>query len=180
MDGYTAPEHPLQRDVLRWVLAASDQPEVHVGVDGCGVPVHGMPLGALALLYARLADPGSLGELTPWARRATAAMSAVPYQVAGRERIDTTVMQTVHGVVMKSGAAGLICAAVPDLRLGVAVKILDGSHLAAGPAIIRSLYLLEAIRDEHLPPLGPHARPPVMGGDLPVGEVFSDFDLREC
>jgi L-asparaginase II len=107
-------------------------------------------------------------------------MSAVPYQVAGRERIDTAVMQTVHGVVMKSGAAGLICAAVPDLRLGVAVKILDGSHLAAGPAIIRSLYLLEAIRDEHLPPLGPHARPPVMGGDLPVGEVFSDFDLREC
>jgi L-asparaginase II len=179
LDGYTAPEHPLEKDILRWVLAASDRPEVHVGVDGCGVPVHAMPLGDLALLYARLADPAPLGELTPWVRRATAAMSAAPYQVGGRERIDTAVMETVHGVVMKSGAAGLICAAVPEMRLGVAVKILDGSFLAAAPAIIRSLYLLQAITEEQLVALGPHARPPVLGGGLPVGEIVSDFELRE-
>lgn len=179
LDGYTAPEHPLQQDVLRWVLAASGRSEARVGVDGCGVPVHGMPLGAMAVLYARLADPEPLGELAGWVRRATGAMGAAPYLVAGRKRTDTAVMETVQGVVMKSGAEGLICAAVPRLGLGVAVKARDGNHRAAAPAMIRALHQLNVVQDEHLGALEPYARPPVLGGGAPVGEIVSDLELRE-
>lgn len=179
LEGYTSPEHPLQQAILRWVLAASGRPEVHVGVDGCGVPVHGMPLGAMAVLYARLADPDSLGELGPWVRRATGAMRAAPYLVAGRNRTDTAVMETVQGIVMKSGAEGLICAAVPQVGLGVAVKARDGNHRAAAPAIIGALHQLGLVNDGQVSALGQHARPPVLGGDNPVGEIVSDFRLPE-
>ena len=34
-----------------------------IGVDGCGVPVHGMPLRAIATMYARLADADRQGSL---------------------------------------------------------------------------------------------------------------------
>ena len=34
-----------------------------MGVDGCGVPVFGMPLRAMATLFARLARPERLGAL---------------------------------------------------------------------------------------------------------------------
>jgi L-asparaginase II len=179
LDEYTQPEHPLQQDVLRWVLSASGRSDVRVGVDGCGVPVHGFPLGAMATLYARLADPRELGELGPWVRRATGAMRAAPYLVAGRKRTDTAVMEAVPGVVMKSGAEGLICAAVPDQGLGVAVKIRDGNHRAAAPAIIRTLQLLGVVSDEHGPALREHARPLVFGGGRDVGEIASEFQLRD-
>jgi L-asparaginase II len=179
LEGYTSPEHPLQQDIIRWVLAASGRSQVRVGVDGCGVPVHGMPLGAMAVLYARLADPESLGELSPWVRRATGAMSAAPYLVAGRNRTDTAVMETVQGVVMKSGAEGLICAAVPHMGLGVAVKARDGNHRATAPAIIRALHQLGPVNEEHLSSLGRHARPAVLGGGRQVGEIVSEFHLRE-
>ncbi|MFM7718018.1 MAG: asparaginase, partial [Actinomycetota bacterium] len=61
---YLAPGHPLQRAVLRAVRAATDE-DPHVGVDGCGVPVHGLPLRAIATLFARLSVPERLGPLAP-------------------------------------------------------------------------------------------------------------------
>ena len=63
-----------------------------IGVDGCGVPVHGMPLRAMATMFARLAAPERLGAPAPAAGRATGAMLAEPYLVGGRHRIDTDVM----------------------------------------------------------------------------------------
>ena len=57
--------------------------DLAIGVDGCGVPVHGVPLHAMATLFARLARPERLGDLEPHARRAVAAMLAEPYLVGG-------------------------------------------------------------------------------------------------
>jgi L-asparaginase II len=134
----------------------------------------------MATLYARLADPSELAELGPWVRRATGAMQAAPYLVAGRKRTDTAVMEAVPGVVMKSGAEGLICAAVPAQGLGVAVKIRDGNHRAAAPAMIRTLQLLGVVSDEHRATLREHARPVVFGGGRDVGEIVSEFHLRHA
>jgi L-asparaginase II len=151
---------------------------VDVGVDGCGVPVHGMPLSALATLYARLARPDRLGGLAEHAARCTAAMRAEPYLVAGRGRTDTAVMCEVGGVIVKSGAEGLACAAITDGGLGVAVKIADGGGRASGPALIRTLLLLGALSDRQLAHLSGFGRRPVAGGDRPVGEIVAGFSLR--
>jgi len=174
---YLRAGHPLQRRVLRAVLSGTGLAKVAVGVDGCGVPVHGMPLSAMATLFARLARPGRFGGLEPQVIRCTAAMRAEPYLVAGRNRTDTAVMTAAEGLVVKSGAEALACAAVLEPGLGVAVKIADGGERAAGPALIRVLSLLGALSQDQVARLAPIARRPVTGGDRRVGDVIAHFDL---
>lgn len=177
-EAYPEPSHPLQRRVLRAVLRGTDLPEVHVGVDGCGVPVHGMPLRALAMLYARLARPDRFGTLAGAVARSTSAMRLQPYLVAGRGRTDTAVMQTSDEVLVKSGAEGLSCAAVLEPALGVAVKVADGGERASGPALIHALAALGALSEAEVAVLDRFARRPVIGGGRRVGDVVADFRLR--
>ncbi len=178
LDSYRRPSHPLQRRVAIAVRAATDLDEVPVGVDGCGVPVHAMPLSGMATLYARLARPERLGVLGPSAARCCAAMLAEPYLVAGRRRTDTALMQAVSGIVAKEGAEALACASVPDLGIGVAVRIDDGGDRAAGPALLHALRLLGALSERDLGKLDRFARPWVRGGGERVGMLEADFDLH--
>jgi L-asparaginase II len=178
---YRSPDHPLQDRVHRAVQEASGERPAALGVDGCGVPVHGLPLVAMATIYARLgtagAQPAGDGELWSAAERAVRAMLAEPYQVAGRNRVDTAVMGAVRGVVVKAGAEGMICAALIDRGLGVAVKIHDGFHRATGPALIHTLAALEVVDDAALRALRVYAEPDVLGGGRPVGSLRAEFDL---
>jgi L-asparaginase II len=177
LESYRSPDHPLQREVLAAVLLASGQEEARIGVDGCGVPVHGMPLRSMATIFARLARPGTLGKLQPAAERAVRAMRAEPYMVAGRNRPDTAVMQETDSVIAKGGAEGLMCASILDRGWGVAVKIRDGGSRATGPALIRFLTAAGVLGEAGLSRLSAWVRPPVLGGGEPVGEVVSAFDL---
>ena len=105
-------------------------------------------------------------------------MMAHPYLVAGRDRSDTLIMGEVPDVVSKVGAEALHCAGIASSGIGVAVKIDDGGDRAAAPALLRSLELLGAVTAEHLQHLGSVARPPVLGGGRPVGELVTDFRLH--
>ena len=177
LETYRSADHPLQVRVLEAVQAASGERDLAIGVDGCGVPVHGMPLRSMATIYARLSDPGRLEELAPHASRAVRAMRAAPYMVAGRKRVDTAVMERVPAVVVKGGAEGLICAGLLDRGLGVAIKVRDGAHRAAGPALVRTLALLDLAAGGALDALSEYASPSVLGGGEPVGRIVADFDL---
>jgi L-asparaginase II len=174
---YLEATEPLQQRVLQAVLRGTGAPEVRVGVDGCGVPVHGMALSRMATLFARLADPDRWEALGPSVRRATSSMLAEPYLVAGRNRTDTAVMEVAPDVVVKSGAEALVCAASTTERIGVAVKVADGGSRAAGPALIHALARLGVLDDGQVERLRPHARPPVLGGGQPAGELLMAFDL---
>jgi L-asparaginase II len=105
-------------------------------------------------------------------------MRTHPFLVAGTGRSDTLLMEAAPGVVAKVGAEGLHCAAISDLGIGVAVKIADGGDRAAGPALVRALALLGALSPPELEELRALARPPVLGGGRPVGELVADFRLR--
>ncbi|HYU57819.1 MAG TPA: asparaginase [Actinomycetota bacterium] len=174
---YRDADHPIQRRVLAAVVSASGQREVAVGVDGCGVPVHWIPVRSLGALYARLGRPEALGELASFAARALQAMGREPYLVAGRGRVCTAVMEAVPGVVVKVGAEGLICAALTGDGLGVAVKITDGGARAAGPALLHTLDLLGAMPPGAAGALERWIHPPVLGGGEPRGHLEADFDL---
>jgi L-asparaginase II len=152
-----------------------------VGVDGCGVPVHGMPLAAVATMYARLADPARQGALVPGITRALGAMRTAPYLVGGRGRDDTAVMKAVSDVVMKEGAEALDCVALLDRGIGVAVKVADGGERAAGPTMIAILDRIGTLDRSARAVLGSRARPVVMGGGEPVGrtEVLADLSLTD-
>lgn len=180
LEGYRSAAHPLQRRISRAVRALTGFDDIAVGVDGCGVPVHGMPLLRMAVLYARLGRPLPFGALGGRIAECSAAMRAHPYLVAGRNRTDTAVMERSADLLVKSGAEGLACAAVPKAGLGVAVKVADGGERASGPALIRVLALIGALSDAELGGLERFARRPVTGGGARVGEVVAEFRLRRA
>jgi L-asparaginase II len=69
---YDDPEGPVQRAILRAVSQFSGVPEagIDLGTDGCGVPVFGVSVSTMALMYARLvAPPPGFDEATRVAAR---------------------------------------------------------------------------------------------------------------
>jgi len=176
-DRYPSPGHPVQRRVFAAIRELTGEEPV-AGVDGCGLPVHGVALRSIATMYARLAEPSRQGDLAPHVARALSAMRAAPYLVGGRGRDDTAVMQAAPEIVMKQGAEALDCAVAPTAGIGVAVKVADGGFRAAGPAMIAVLAELGLITPSAHRRLGATARPPVHGGGAVVGVLEPVVRLR--
>jgi L-asparaginase II len=173
LDSYRARSHPHHRQLLPLIrrLAAADPV---IGVDGCGIPVHGMPLRAHATMYARMSVAA---DDHPALLRVLDAMQAEPYLVGGRERDDTAVMEAAPDLVMKEGAEALDCVLVRSEGIGVAVKIHDGGYRAAGPATIEALNQLGLLTPGARRRLGSAWRPTLRGGDRPAATVTPIFQL---
>ncbi len=173
LDSYRTRSHPHHRQLLPLIrrLAAADPV---IGVDGCGIPVHGMPLRAHATMYARMSVAA---DDHPALLRVLDAMQAEPYLVGGRERDDTAVMEATPDLVMKEGAEALDCVLVRNAGIGVAVKIHDGGHRAAGPATIEALHQLGLLPPGARRRLGSAWRPTLTGGDRPAATITPIFQL---
>lgn len=146
--GYVRAGHPLQemvREAMEAVTGAAHSADV-CGTDGCSIPTYAVPLKNLALGFARLASGQGLGtERARAARRILAACMAEPFYVAGTDRLDTRLMKAARGRVMvKTGAEGVYCGAVPELGLGIAIKCDDGASRAAEVAVAAILAKLLA------------------------------------
>jgi L-asparaginase II len=174
LEMYRNRSHPLQRRVLRAVRSLSGI-EPTLGVDGCGVPVHAMPLRAVATMYARLTDADN--ELADSFTRATEAMRAEPYLVGGLDRDDTAIMEATPDIVVKEGAEALDCAVILGAGIGIAVKIADGGYRAAGPALLAVLDQLGVLAPGARRMLRSRLRPAVLGGGRPVGNREPIFTL---
>ena len=63
LEGYTALEHPVQQRILSVFaeMCGVETSDVQLAVDGCGVPVHALPLYRLAQGYARMSLPTLFG-----------------------------------------------------------------------------------------------------------------------
>jgi L-asparaginase II len=175
---YPARSHPLQRRIRMAVQRASGVGKLSIGVDGCGVPVHGMGLRHAATMFAQLASPERLDALAPHALRATDAMRTEPYLVGGRRRLDTDTMQAVEALVVKEGAEGLVCAVDLHRGVGIAVKTADGGSRGTGPALLETLRQLDLVDDAQLRSLAAHHRPGVSGGEATVGVLEPLLELR--
>jgi L-asparaginase II len=162
---YIGRDHPVQRRVEAALetMAGVVLGQAPHGIDGCGIPVVGVPLERLALAMARLADPADL----PTARadavlRIRAAVAAEPILVAGTGRFGTRLMQaTGAAALVKSGAQGVYCAALPGLGLGVALKVDDGSGQAAEVTLGAVLRRLGVLSPAQLAALADLLEPPV-------------------
>jgi L-asparaginase II len=178
IERYRSPSHPLQRRVLTAVKSLSGIERPLIGVDGCGVPVHGMPLAAVATMYARLGSEDHHTGLKPALGGAVAAMRRHPYLVGGRDRADTAIMQATPNVLVKEGAEALLCASILDAGIGVAVKVADGGERAAAPALLRVLEALGQLDGRARRSLAAWRRPAVLGGGRSVGQVEAIVELR--
>ncbi len=149
--GYRDPDGPLQKLVLNTVatVCGVEPDAVRSAGDGCGVPVFALPLGNLALGYARLATGGAdplPDYLNRAMQRVNDAMRAHPAMIAGTGRFDTKLMEAT-GLVAKGGAEGVFACGSPE-GWGLALKISDGAGRAAPPAALATL----ARRGVEVPP----------------------------
>jgi len=188
---YDAPENPVQLAIGKIVSQFCDIPveDLAVGIDGCGVPVFGITIKAMALGYARLVAPPANFEAR--VREATArlvkVMTTYPELIGGTsDRLDTEIMKAAQGrLISKVGAEGvytagiLPCAEWPK-GLGLALKIEDGDdHRARPTVVIEALRQLGVLRDESLEAVARYAFFPVKNrrGEV-VGEIRASFSLK--
>ena len=129
-EGYAAPDHPLQREIRAGMseLAGIDLEAAPVGIDGCGLPTHGLPLRALARMFAAASSD-------PAFQRCQEAMAAHPLLVAGTDRFDSALLAAAGDrVTLKGGGAAIWVAVRRPAGPGLALK-LEAGDATALPAI---------------------------------------------
>ncbi len=190
-ENYESAENPVQIAIARAVSQFTEVPieDMAVGIDGCGAPIFGVSVRAMALGFARLiSSPEHFDQATRDAcKRIVRVMMAYPQLIGGTsERLDTEIMRAAPGrIVSKVGAEGVYTAGVlPSERwpngLGLAIKIEDGEDKRARPTVVvESLRQLGVLFDESLDAVARYAFFPVQNrrGDL-VGEIRASFDLK--
>ena len=105
-----------------------------IAIDGCGVPTFNLPLERMAFLFAKLSafDDPILTEIYE-------AMVTYPQYIAGTNRFDTVLMETLgKSIIIKSAAEGLIAIGLKG-GIGIVVKAMDGNYRAIPPAVIEIL-----------------------------------------
>ena len=186
---YTRLEHPVQQRCLAEVSRWTDVPvaEIKTAVDGCGVVCFGLPLRNMAWAYARLANaefgmrnaelpgeavrdtkPTDTFRIPHSALRIVESMLRHPDLIAGEGRPCTEMMRAHPGrVITKVGAEGVYCALLPQVGLGVALKVTDGHAIASALAMAAVLEEL-GLRPR---PTSLAARPNVNTRGETVGEM---------
>lgn len=141
--GYVRPEHPVMREVTAAVQATTGYNLAHtaVGTDGCSIPTHAIPLRHLAHAFARIATGVGLSAgHARAARRLRTAVAKAPHRVAGSGRLDSRLMERLgERLFCKVGAEGMYCAALPELGLGLAIKIDDGNNARACEVVLAAV-----------------------------------------
>lgn len=161
VEGYTLPDHPLQKALQSTVEDLADESVTAVGVDGCGAPVFALTLRGLAGAFSRLmrAEDGPEREVVD-------AMRSYPQMVSGTSGEDTSLMRAVPDLIAKAGAEGVQAVAVRGVG-AVAVKIDDGNNRASRPVAVAGLRRLGVTA----PVPATWEAPAVDGGGRQVGEV---------
>lgn len=176
LEGYHLLDHSLQQlslDILS-DLSGINLRQNPMGIDGCGFPAPTMPLVQLGRAVARFAKPTDLSDL-----RAEAiyllqqAVIHEPFYAAGHGTVVSELNQVTHGAVLaKTGAEGVLTAALPEQGLGIAIKIADGSARARSSTLLAILDGLGVLSFEEKNQLQTHISPPVKNSQgLVVGEI---------
>jgi len=176
LDDYHRLDHPLQQLSMDTLsdLADVDLKQFPIGIDGCGLPAPTMPLLQLGRAMARFANPMDLSDSRAQAiYRLHEAINNEPLYIAGHKAVASELNEVTKGAVLaKTGAEGIITAALPELGLGIALKIADGSARAPSVALLAILDHLGALSDDEKLKLQSHIAPTIVNSrGLKVGEI---------
>lgn len=153
--GYVGADHPAQlraRAAIADVTGIDVGHDTAVGVDGCSIPTYAAPLDSFAAAFARLVTgQGIAADRSAAGRRLIAACMAEPWYMSGTKRKCLQLMEAAPGrVFAKTGAEGVFCGAVPELGLGFALKIDDGTTRASEALVAATLSALFRSQDAEL------------------------------
>lgn len=131
VEQYWVRQSITQRVILDTISKMTDVPaqRIHVGVDGCGVPVYAVPFHAIATSYLRLIEPTLITDesLRGAVERNISLLHANPTMVAGKDII-CSILTADPDLIGKSGAMGVYAMAIRSRGLGIVAKVMDGSH----------------------------------------------------
>lgn len=133
---YRPADHPLQRLNAARMAEWCGTPAPASAIDGCGIPTFHHPVDSMARGFARLAAEMSASNMGSLAHRVGWAMHLAPAMTSSPGELDALLATAAtEPVTAKRGAEGLLCLALPNRGLGIAVKALTGVSTALGPAV---------------------------------------------
>ncbi len=182
LETYLSIEHPVQQGILANVAALTGVPigDIVLGVDGCSVPVHGVPVRGMARAYALLSRPQDAGPYAEMLAPLAAAMATHPWYIQGTDGDDTLLMERMNGrLAVKGGAEGVLCVAVRDAGIGLAIKVESGRNERSHAVAIECLRQLDLLSAREREALGELAAPPIRNHRrLLVGETRPTVTLQ--
>lgn len=138
---YYLPEHPVQREIISTMAEFAEVPaaSIPLGVDGCGLPIFALPLHKIGFSYLKLACPDLIPDLETRKAAAVVAalMNANPDMIADRKFVCSALLKDPN-LIAKGGAKGVYGIGLRKQRLGISLKVSDGSE-QVWPCIIASI-----------------------------------------
>ena len=179
---YDKLENPVQQMMLETVaeFVAMKKEDINIGIDGCGVPVFGMPIYNMALSYAKMADVSSFEEERREAvNKIVDSMTKYPEMIAGTGGFCSELMKVTNGRIFgKLGADGVYCLGIRGKGIGIALKVEDGSAKALSCVVIEALRQLDELSDSEFKMFESfYIKENINTQGRKVGEMKPDFRL---
>lgn len=185
LEDYYLPDHPVQQRIMKVISEVTEYPieKIKIGIDGCGVPVHALPLERLAYGFARMTRPNTFSDSrTEAVNRITTAMMKYPEMVGGTARFCTDFMKAAAGRMFgKAGAEAVYLIGDKETGVGIAIKVEDGNSRAVYPTALEVLRQLDLLDQEQLNHLRQYHQPVLKNArQEDIGQLVPSFILRKC
>ena len=148
---YVDIDHPVQIAVKEAFEEVTGVDSPGWGIDGCSAPNHQTTVRAMAHAMAKFATAGARSGARDQAMvRIFDAVTTHPELVSGNDKPCTELMRACGGqVAIKGGAEAFYVASIPSKRMGVALKVADGSSRGSEVAIAALLVRLGVLDPKH-------------------------------
>jgi len=148
---YIDPAHPVQAAVRAATEEVADEVSPGYGIDGCSAPNFALTVASMARAMAGFATAHNRSDRRAQAQqRLVAAMIAHPELVSADGQPCTELMRACgERAAIKGGADGYYVAIIPDLGMGLALKITDGGSRGSEGAVAALLIRLGVLDPAH-------------------------------
>ena len=146
INNYNSQLHPLQKELFNLIENLSEFKINQIGVDGCTLPNPMLPINKFGYLLAKFTDYKKIDNLGSVAKKIFEACVNEPDYAGGAESDNSLLTKLFNKrVFFKNGAEGVFLAIIPEKKISIVVKILDGSARAAATAITGMISELDLI-----------------------------------
>ena len=146
INNYNSQLHPLQKELFDLIENLSEFKINQIGVDGCTLPNPMLPINKFGYLLAKFTDYKKIDNLGTVAKKIFEACVNEPDYAGGAESDNSLLTKLFNKrVFFKNGAEGVFVAIIPEKKISIVVKILDGSARAAATAIAGMISELDLI-----------------------------------
>ncbi len=136
LKGYTRFDHPIQQRIIKFIESYSGFKFKlqDFGIDGCSIPAPILPLQNISQAFSQFAifDNPKFSDIeNEWRKIIFNAFVNNPLLTSGTLSYCTDIMKlATTPILVKGGAEGIMIAAIPDSKTGIAIKTIDGNSRA--------------------------------------------------